>query len=90
MSVIAKNCPHIEVSVVDINKERIALWNNEDLNKLPVYEPGLKESVFFNSRVETNLNLFKKRSDIILANRMIPDLADVESKVFTRDLFRVN
>ncbi len=55
-----------------------------------VYEPGLKESVFFNSRVETNLNLFKKRSDIILANRMIPDLADVESKVFTRDLFRVN
>ena len=45
MAVIAKNCPNIQVSVVDINEERIALWNEKDLNKLPVYEPGLKEII---------------------------------------------
>ena len=45
MSVIAKNCPNIQVSVVDINENRIALWNDKDLSKLPIYEPGLKEIV---------------------------------------------
>lgn len=45
MSVIAFKCPHIQVTVVDINKERIKAWNNSDLEKLPIYEPGLKEIV---------------------------------------------
>ncbi len=45
MSVIAKNCPNIKISVVDINEERISLWNDRDLNKLPIYEPGLKEII---------------------------------------------
>ncbi len=45
MSVIAKNCPYIQVSVVDIDEKRIALWNNKDLSKLPIYEPGLREIV---------------------------------------------
>ena len=45
MSVIAKKCPSIQVTVVDINKERIAAWNDEDLDQLPIYEPGLKEVV---------------------------------------------
>ncbi|MEM7381561.1 MAG: nucleotide sugar dehydrogenase [Bacteroidota bacterium] len=45
MSVIAQQCPEINVTVVDINEERIALWNSDDLDKLPVYEPGLKEIV---------------------------------------------
>ncbi|WP_066627067.1 nucleotide sugar dehydrogenase [Labilibacter marinus] len=41
MAVLAQKCPHIKVTVVDLNKQRIADWNDEDLNKLPVYEPGL-------------------------------------------------
>ena len=45
MSVIAKQCPDIQVTVVDINEERIAQWNTDDLDKLPIYEPGLREIV---------------------------------------------
>ena len=41
MAVIALKCPDINVTVVDVNKERIKAWNNKDLNQLPVYEPGL-------------------------------------------------
>ncbi len=52
-----------------------------------VYEPELKENNFFNSRVENDLKAFKETTDIILANRMVNDLRDVEGKVFTRDLF---
>lgn len=42
MAMIALNCPEIEVVVVDINEERIAAWNSDDL---PIYEPGLLEVV---------------------------------------------
>ena len=45
MSVIALKCPHIKVTVVDLNEVRIAQWNDEDLNNLPVYEPGLSDVV---------------------------------------------
>ena len=45
MAVIAKNCPDLEVNVVDINKERIQQWNEQNLDKLPIYEPGLKEII---------------------------------------------
>ena len=45
MSVIALKCPHIKVTVVDLNEARIAQWNDEDLDNLPVYEPGLSEVV---------------------------------------------
>ncbi len=45
MSVIASQCPEIDVTVVDINQERIDRWNDSDLDNLPVYEPGLKELV---------------------------------------------
>lgn len=41
MSVIAQKCPDITVTIVDINAARIAAWNDGDLSKLPVYEPGL-------------------------------------------------
>lgn len=41
MAVIADRCPQIQVNVVDLNEARIAAWNDLDLNKLPVYEPGL-------------------------------------------------
>ena len=54
MAVIADKCPHIKVNIVDINQQRIDSWNDADLNKLPVFEPGLKEIV---ARVR-NKNLF--------------------------------
>ncbi|MCU0529718.1 MAG: nucleotide sugar dehydrogenase [Cyanobium sp. Prado107] len=41
MAVIADRCPEVQVTVVDLNAERIAAWNDPDLSQLPVYEPGL-------------------------------------------------
>lgn len=51
MAMIAAKCPHCRVTVVDINPERIAAWNSDDL---PIYEPGLDELV----RATRNRNLF--------------------------------
>ena len=45
MAVIAANCPEIQVHVVDLNAKRIEAWNNDDLEKLPIYEPGLSTVV---------------------------------------------
>ncbi|MBW8331906.1 MAG: UDP-glucose 6-dehydrogenase [Prolixibacteraceae bacterium] len=60
MAVIAEKCPDIEVTIVDINPQRIAAWNDDNLDNLPIYEPGLKEVVaiargrnlFFSTDVE--------------------------------------
>ena len=60
MSVIAQKNPEINVTVVDLNTERIAAWNDSDLSKLPVYEPGLDavvaeargRNLFFSTDVE--------------------------------------
>lgn len=41
MSVIAQKNPNVEITVVDLNEQRIAAWNDENLDNLPVYEPGL-------------------------------------------------
>lgn len=54
MAVIALKNPNIQVTIVDINEERIAAWNDEDLSKLPVYEPGLADIV----KQTRNKNLF--------------------------------
>jgi UDPglucose 6-dehydrogenase len=45
MAVIAQKCPHIKVTVVDLNEERIAKWNDSNVDNIPVYEPGLGEIV---------------------------------------------
>ncbi|MFV8360162.1 UDP-glucose 6-dehydrogenase [Flavobacterium sp. LS1P3] len=60
MAVIAQKCPQIQVTVVDLNEERITAWNDEDVNNIPIYEPGLSEIVaeargrnlFFSTNVE--------------------------------------
>lgn len=54
MAVIAEKCPHIKITVVDLNESRIAAWNADDVNNIPIYEPGLNEIVA-NTR---NKNLF--------------------------------
>lgn len=52
-----------------------------------VYEPTLQAPDFFHSRVVNDLAAFKKECDVIVANRLSDDLADVKEKVYTRDLF---
>lgn len=60
MAVIAHKCPDVKVTIVDLNAERIAAWNDEDVNNIPIYEPGLAEVVksargknlFFSTDVE--------------------------------------
>ncbi len=45
MSVIAQQCPDLQITLVDMNAQRIAAWNDENLDNLPIYEPGLAEIV---------------------------------------------
>ena len=60
MAIIALNCPHIQVTVVDLNEQRIKEWNSDSL---PIYEPGLHEVVmqtrgknlFFTTDVEKSI-----------------------------------
>jgi UDPglucose 6-dehydrogenase len=52
-----------------------------------VYEPTLEETSFFNSEVLTDLEEFKRRSDLIVSNRPSEEIADVAAKVYTRDIY---
>lgn len=52
-----------------------------------VYEPTLKESHFFRSRVIQDFAAFKEMSDVIIANRLTEELKDVEEKIYTRDIY---
>jgi len=52
-----------------------------------IYEPNLEDESFFNSKVYKSLDEFKKDANVIVANRVSEDIADVEEKIFTRDIF---
>jgi UDPglucose 6-dehydrogenase len=54
MAIIALKCPDIRVTIVDVNEKKIEAWNSDDVDDLPVYEPGLAEIVF----KTRNKNLF--------------------------------
>ena len=90
MAVIALKCPGIKVSVVDINQARIAAWNSEDLEQLPVYEPGLKEVVaeargrnlFFSTNVEKAID----EAQMIFMAVNTPTKTYGEGKGFAADL----
>ena len=64
MSVIADKCPNLEVRVVDINKQRIDAWNDSNLSKLPIFEPGLDliisrtrgRNLFFSTEMEKSIS----------------------------------
>ncbi len=90
MAVIAQKCPHIKVTVVDINQSRIDAWNGDDLDKLPVYEPGLGEVVaearnrnlFFSTEVDKNI----RESDMIFISVNTPTKTYGEGKGQAADL----
>lgn len=60
MAIIAQKCPDIKVTVVDLNEDRIAKWNDKDVNNIPIYEPGLSavvaeargRNLFFSTEVD--------------------------------------
>ena len=64
MAIFAKYCPDIIINVVDLNKERIEKWNSNNLDNLPIFEPGLDQiikdnrgkNLFFSSEVEENIS----------------------------------
>ena len=76
MSVIANKCPQLIVNVVDINSERIKAWNSTDLERLPIFEPGLSEiiakcrdkNLFFSTEIEKNI----RSADIIFISVNTP------------------
>ena len=76
MAVIADRCPQIDVTVVDLNEQRIKAWNSEDLKQLPVYEPGLDEvirrtrgrNLFFSTAIEDSI----KSADMVFISVNTP------------------
>ncbi|MFV9551023.1 nucleotide sugar dehydrogenase [Algibacter sp. PT7-4] len=90
MAVIAKKNPNIKVTIVDINAERIAAWNDEDLSKLPIYEPGLAEIVketrgenlFFSTDIDKNI----KDSEMIFISVNTPTKTYGKGKGMAADL----
>ena len=90
MAVIAKKNPNIKVTIVDINEERIAAWNDEDVSQLPIYEPGLAEIVeqtrgknlFFSTEIDKAI----KESEMIFISVNTPTKTYGKGKGMAADL----
>jgi UDPglucose 6-dehydrogenase len=90
MAVIAKKCPEIKVTVVDINEARIAAWNDPDVENIPVYEPGLGEVVaeargrnlFFSTNVDQAID----EADMVFISVNTPTKTYGEGKGQAADL----
>ena len=90
MAVIARQCPDITVTVVDISEDRIAAWNDSDLDNLPIYEPGLAEVVaesrsknlFFSTEVDKAIH----EADMIFIAVNTPTKTYGEGKGMAADL----
>lgn len=90
MAVIAKKNPNIKVTIVDINEERIAAWNDKDVSKLPIYEPGLAEIVeetrgknlFFSTEIDKAI----KESEMIFISVNTPTKTYGKGKGMAADL----
>ena len=89
MAVIALKCPKIKINVVDISQEKIDAWNGE-LDKLPVYEPGLAEiiakvrdnNLFFSTDIDKAIN----ESQMIFMAVNTPTKTSGEGKGYAADL----
>ncbi len=90
MTVIAQKCPNIKVTVVDINEARINAWNNSDLNKLPVFEPGLdsivEEARDRNLFFSTNVDAAIDEADMIFISVNTPTKTYGKGKGMAADL----
>lgn len=90
MAVIAQKCPHIRVTVVDINESRISKWNSKDLNKLPVFEPGLdaivEEARDRNLFFSTNVDKAIDEADMIFISVNTPTKTYGKGKGMAADL----
>ena len=90
MAVIALKCPNIKVSVVDINHSRIDSWNDDNLDNLPIFEPGLKEiisktrnkNLFFSTKINQAIN----ESEMIFMAVNTPTKTEGEGKGMAADL----
>ena len=93
MAVIAQQCPHLMVLVVDQNLERIAAWNSKDLTQLPVYEPGLSEVIATtrdkNLFFSTNIDEAIKKAEMIFMAVNTPTKTSGEGKGMAADLSHV-
>lgn len=90
MSVIADKCPDIKVTVVDLNQKRIDLWNHTDVDKIPIYEPGLSKIVGKNRNknlfFSTNVNEAIKEADMIFISVNTPTKTYGSGKGMAADL----
>ncbi len=90
MAVIAEKCPEIKITVVDVNEERIKAWNDNNLDNLPIYEPGLKEIVqktrgknlFFSTDIDKGI----KEADMIFISVNTPTKTYGKGKGMAADL----
>ena len=90
MSIIAQKNPKINVHVVDMNANKIAAWNSENLDNLPVYEPGLskvvKEARGRNLFFSTDVNKHIEEADMIFISVNTPTKTSGEGKGYAADL----